>query len=247
MTYFQARRVGDSVARVRELETIRHFLTSSALTVVLDLVFAIVFLAVMYIYSPTLLLIVLVTLPAYAAVLIILSPILRRRLDEKFARGAENQAFLVEAVTGIETIKAHAVEPQMQQRWELQLAAYIRSSFRAAMLANWGRQGIELIQKLGSVALLFFGARLVIEGKLTVGELVAFNRTDAAVVLQDEDSATHMLAPTKRPQGSYNREVLQMIDHMAAFNAGGAGLEVRGRETVSPLNIVGLVVDARAA
>jgi hypothetical protein len=72
-------------------------------------------------------------------------------------------------------------------------------------------------------------------------------RTDPAVVLQDEDSATHMLAPTKRPQGSHNREVLQMIDHMAAFNAGGAGLEVRGRETVSPLNIVGLVVDARAA
>jgi subfamily B ATP-binding cassette protein HlyB/CyaB len=175
MAYFQARRVGDSVARVRELETIRQFLTSSALTVVLDLFFAIVFLAVMFLYSPILFLIVLVTLPAYAATLIILSPVLRRRLDEKFARGAENQAFLVEAVTGIETIKAHAVEPQMQQKWERQLAAYIRSSFRAAMLANWGRQAIELIQKLGSVALLFFGARLVIEGKLSVGELVAFN------------------------------------------------------------------------
>lgn len=175
MAYFQARRVGDSVARVRELETIREFLTSSALTVVLDLFFAIVFLAVMFVYSPWLLLIVLITLPLYALVLWLLTPILRERLDEKFARGAENQAFLVETVTGIETVKAAAVEPQMQQRWERQLAGYIQSGFKAAMIANWGRQGIELIQKLGTVALLFFGARLVIQGDLTVGELVAFN------------------------------------------------------------------------
>ncbi|MGH6949240.1 MAG: ATP-binding cassette domain-containing protein, partial [Vitreimonas sp.] len=111
----------------------------------------------------------------YALVLWFVTPLLRQRLDEKFARGAENQAFLVETVTGIETVKAAAVEPQMQQRWERQLAGYIQSGFKAAMLANWGRQGIELIQKLGTVALLFFGAKLVIEGKLTVGELVAFN------------------------------------------------------------------------
>ncbi|MEZ5996458.1 MAG: type I secretion system permease/ATPase [Hyphomonadaceae bacterium] len=175
MAYFQARRVGDSVARVRELETIREFLTSSALTVVLDLFFAFVFLGVMFLYSPWLLLIVLVTLPLYALILWFVAPVLRQRLDEKFARGAENQAFLVETVTGIETVKAAAVEPQMRARWERQLAAYIQSGFRASMLANWGRQGIELVQKLGTVALLYFGARFVIKGELTVGELVAFN------------------------------------------------------------------------
>ncbi|MEJ0060776.1 MAG: type I secretion system permease/ATPase [Terricaulis sp.] len=175
MAYFQARRVGDSVARVRELDTIRDFLTSSALTVVLDLFFAIVFLAVMWLYSPILLLVVLITLPIYALILMLVTPILRERLDEKFARGAENQAFLVETVTAIETVKAAAVEPQMQQRWERQLAGYIQANFRAAMLANWGRQAIELVQKLGTVALLFFGARLVMAGELTVGELVAFN------------------------------------------------------------------------
>jgi ATP-binding cassette, subfamily B, bacterial HlyB/CyaB len=173
--YFQARRVGDSVARVRELETIREFLTSSALTVVLDLFFAVVFLAVMYLYSPTLLLIVLVTLPLYAGIVMVIAPALRRRLDEKFARGAENQSFLVESVTGMETLKAMAVEPQMQSRWERQLAGYVKSGFQAAMLANWGRQAIELVQKLSTVALLFFGARLVISGELSVGELVAFN------------------------------------------------------------------------
>lgn len=175
MAYFQARRVGDSVARVRELENIREFLTSSALTGVLDLLFAFVFLAVMWLYSGWLLLIVLVTLPLYALVVLVVSPPLRRKLDEKFARGSENQSFLVEAVTGIETMKSLAVEPQMQQRWERQLASYIKASFAASMLANWGAQAIQLVNKVGSVALLFFGARLVVNGDLSVGELVAFN------------------------------------------------------------------------
>jgi ATP-binding cassette, subfamily B, bacterial HlyB/CyaB len=175
LAYFQARRVGDSVARVRELETIREFLTSSALTVVIDLFFAVVFLAVMYLYSPTLLLIVLITLPLYAGIVLIVAPLLRRKLDEKFARGAENQSFLVESVTGVETLKAMAVEPQMQARWERQLAGYVKTGFQASMLATWGRNSIELVQKLSTVALLYFGAKLVIDGTLTVGELVAFN------------------------------------------------------------------------
>jgi len=175
LSYFQARRVGDSVARVRELDTIREFLTSSALTVVIDLFFAIVFLGVMYLYSPRLLLIVLATLPLYATIVFVVAPLLRKKLDEKFARGAENQSFLVESITGVETLKAMAVEPQMQSRWDRQLAGYVKTGFQAAMLANWGRQAIELVQKLSTVALLFFGARYVIDGSLTVGELVAFN------------------------------------------------------------------------
>lgn len=175
MSYFQSRRVGDTVARVRELESIRDFLTSSALTAVIDLVFGFVFLAVMWLYSPWLLLIVLITLPLYALVVLTVGPVLRERLNEKFARGAENQSFLVEAVAGVETLKALAVEPQMQRRWEEQLAGYIKSSFRAAMLANWGSQAIQLVNKLGTVAILFFGARMVIDGSLTIGELVAFN------------------------------------------------------------------------
>ncbi|MDB5516192.1 MAG: type secretion system transporter, HlyB family, partial [Tardiphaga sp.] len=124
MAYFQARRVGDSVARVRELENIRNFLTSSALTLVIDLLFTSVFLAVMFAYSPLLTWIVLGSFPFYIAISAGVTPLFRRRLDEKFRRGAENQAFLVESVTGIETLKAMAVEPQMQRRWEEQLAGY---------------------------------------------------------------------------------------------------------------------------
>jgi ATP-binding cassette, subfamily B, bacterial HlyB/CyaB len=125
MAYFQARRVGDSVARVRELENIRNFLTSSALTLVIDLFFTFVFLAVLFYYSPLLTWIVLGSFPFYIAISAGATPLFRQRLNEKFQRGAENQAFLVESVTGIETLKAMAVEPQMQRRWEEQLAAYV--------------------------------------------------------------------------------------------------------------------------
>jgi ATP-binding cassette, subfamily B, bacterial HlyB/CyaB len=173
--YFTARRVGDSVARVRELENIRAFLTGSGLTLVVDLVFTLVFVAVMFVYSWALTLVVLASLPLYAAISGGATPIFRRRLDEKFRRGAENQAFLVEAVSGIETLKAMAVEPQLQQRWETQLAGYVGAAFRVASLANVASQAIQLISKLVTAAVLYFGATAVIRGELTVGELVAFN------------------------------------------------------------------------
>jgi ATP-binding cassette, subfamily B, bacterial HlyB/CyaB len=173
--YFQTRRVGDSVARVRELENIRNFLTSSALTLVIDLFFTFVFLGVMFVYSPLLTWIVLGSFPFYIGISAGVTPLFRQRLDEKFRRGAENQAFLVEAVTGVETLKASAVEPQMQRRWEEQLAGYVASSFRVLKLGNTASQSVALVNKLVMAAILYFGARLVIDGTLTVGELVAFN------------------------------------------------------------------------
>ncbi|UPK37789.1 type I secretion system permease/ATPase [Bradyrhizobium sp. 186] len=173
--YFQARRVGDSVARVRELENIRNFLTSSALTLIIDLFFATIFIAMLFFYSPALTWIVLFSLPIYVGISAAATPLFRRRLDEKFQRGAENQAFLVESVTGIETLKAMAVEPQMQRRWEQQLAGYVAASFRVISLANVASQSVQFVSKLVSAAILYFGARLVISGDLTVGELVAFN------------------------------------------------------------------------
>jgi ATP-binding cassette, subfamily B, bacterial HlyB/CyaB len=175
LAYFEARRAGDSVARVRELENIRNFLTGSALTLVVDLVFTFVFMAVMLYYSPLLSMVVLGAFPLYIGLSAGLAPVFRRRLDEKFERGAENQAFLVESITGVETLKAMAVEPHMQRRWEEQLAAYVQASFRVTNLGNWGSQSIQLISKISTAAILYFGARLVMDGALTVGELVAFN------------------------------------------------------------------------
>ena len=124
------------MARVRELENIRNFLTSSALTLVIDLFFTFVFLAVMFFYSPLLTMVVLLSLPLYVAISAGATPAFRRRLDEKFRRGAENQAFLVESVNAVETLKAMAVEPQVQRRWEEQLAGYVNASFRVLSLGN---------------------------------------------------------------------------------------------------------------
>ena len=175
LAYFESRRVGNTVARVREQETIRHFLTGSAVTVVLDLVFTVVFVAVMYGYSGVLTAIAVGTLPLYAVASLVITPILRRRLDEKFHRGAENQALLVESVSGVETLKAMAVEPRIQQQWEEQLAAYVRAAFRVTTLGEAGSQVAGVINRLTVAAILWCGARLVIDGHLTVGELVAFN------------------------------------------------------------------------
>lgn len=175
LAYFQARRAGDSVARVRELENIRSFLTGQALTSVLDLFFSIVFLAVMAYYSWWLTLIVIISLPCYVGLSILITPLLKARLDEKFARGAENQSFLIETVNGIETVKAMAVEPQVTRRWDNQLAAYVAASFKVSHLGNIGSQGVNLIQKIVVVATMWLGAKLVMQGDLSVGQLIAFN------------------------------------------------------------------------
>ncbi|MBP5788915.1 MAG: type I secretion system permease/ATPase [Neisseriaceae bacterium] len=175
LAYFEHRRVGDTVARARELEQIRSFLTGQALTSVLDLCFSFIFLLVMWFYSGWLTLVVIVSLPCYALWSATISPILRARLHDKFARNADNQSFLVESVTTIGTIKAMAVEPQMTRRWDKQLAAYVHSGFRVTRLATIGQQGIQFIQKMVTVMTLWLGARLVIAGDLTIGQLIAFN------------------------------------------------------------------------
>lgn len=175
IAYFQARRVGDSVARVRELENIRSFLTGNSVTLVLDLMFSVVFIAVMLLYSGWLTLIVLASLPCYIILSVVFTPLLRARLHEKFNRNAENQAFLVETISGIDTVKSMALEPQWLRQWDNQLAAYVSSSFRAATVGTLANSGVTLISKLATVATMYLGARLVIDGQLTVGQLIAFN------------------------------------------------------------------------
>lgn len=175
IAYFEARQTGQTVARVHELETIRAFLTGSALTVVLDVFFLFVFFGVMYLYSPLLTLVVLASLPVYVALSVVVSPVFRRRIEEKFNRGAENQTFLVESVFGVETLKAMAVEPQMQKRWEDQLAGYVQAGFKLANLSNFASNSAQFISKAVTVATMWFGANAVLAGDLTVGQLVAFN------------------------------------------------------------------------
>ena len=182
LSYFQARRTGESIARVRELENIRNFITGSSLTLVIDLFFTFVFFAVMYVFSPTLTWIVLFSIPFYVLLSILITPVLRRRIEEKFQRGAVNQAFLVESVSGVETLKAMAVEPQMQRRWEDQLAGYVGASFKTTHLGNISGQTAQLISKVTLALTLYFGALMVVGGDLTVGQLVGFNMLSQRVI-----------------------------------------------------------------
>ena len=179
--YFQARRVGDSVARIRELENIRAFLTGNALTLVMDLLFSFVFLGVMLWYSVWLTLIVLASIPVYGALSAVFTPILRSRLNEKFNRGAENQAFLVETINGVDTLKAMAVETRWIQKWEKQLAAYVSSGLAVSNVGTLAGGGVSFVSKLVTLAIMWLGATLVVDGKLTVGELVAFNMLSGQV------------------------------------------------------------------
>ncbi|KVN25968.1 peptidase C39 [Burkholderia pyrrocinia] len=175
LAWFQARRVGDSVARIRELENIRAFLTGNAVTLVMDLAFSVVFLGVMLWYSAWLTLIVVVSIPLYVLLSVVFTPIIRRRLNEKFNKGAENQSFLVETISGVDTVKAMALEPRWTDRWDRQLAAYVSAALSATNVATIASGGVTLVSKLVTAAIMWIGATLVIDNRLTVGELVAFN------------------------------------------------------------------------
>jgi subfamily B ATP-binding cassette protein HlyB/CyaB len=175
LSYFEARRVGDSVARVKALEHIREFLTGNGVTLIMDVVFSLVFIAIMFFYSATLAWIVIGSIPCYFAISIFITPILREQLDEKFNRGAENQAFLVESVSGVGTIKAMALEPRWIKTWDQQLAVYVSAALKANRTGIVAQNLVSLVGKLVMVAITWSGAKLVLEGQLTVGQLVAFN------------------------------------------------------------------------
>jgi subfamily B ATP-binding cassette protein HlyB/CyaB len=182
LAYFETRAAGQTVARMRELETIRSFLTGQGLTALLDLVFTLVFIGVMFIYSVKLTLIVLISIPVYVLIASALRPVLREQISEKFNRGARSQQFLVESIVGAQTLKAAGVEPMMQAQWEERLASYVSKSFEAGVTGALGQNMIQYVSKVTTALILFFGAQSVIDGSMSVGELIAFNMITSQVV-----------------------------------------------------------------
>lgn len=180
--YFETRSAGQTVARVRELETIRSFLTGQALFSAIDLFFALIFIGVLLAYSWQLTLIVVGSIPLYVLITILIRPALRNKIKEKFNTGAESQQFLVESIVGVQTLKAAAVEPAMQAQWEEKLAAYVKTSFDASMFSAGGQNAIQYVNKLVTAGILYFGARSVMDGSLTVGGLIAFNMISSQVM-----------------------------------------------------------------
>ncbi len=174
LRYFEERRVGDTVARVRELENIRRFLTGTPLTLVLDCFFIFVYLLVMFFYSKTLTLMILGSFPLYILLSISVTPALRERLNEKFSLGADMNSFLVESVSGIQTVKALSLEPKFQKRWEETAAEYTKVNFTTSILGGGASTASRTLHQLVDLVILWTGAKLVIEGSISVGQLIAF-------------------------------------------------------------------------
>lgn len=174
MSYFENRKVGNIVARVRELDSIREFIANKSVTVLLDILFSIVFVAMMFLYSVKLTLVAIAFVTIIATLYFFATPRLRQRLEDKFQMGAKSNSYLVESITGISTVKSLAIEGSMQRLWEDFLAKYVKSSFELSNLSNILSGIANTLQKLMTLAILYLGVGLVLENKLSVGQLIAF-------------------------------------------------------------------------
>jgi subfamily B ATP-binding cassette protein HlyB/CyaB len=172
--YFETRKVGNIIARVRELENLRQFMTNISLTVLLDTIFSVVFIAIMAVYSGYLTLIVLAIVFVIALISFIATPMIKERLNDKFQKGAANQSFLVESITGIQTVKSLAIEGKMIKEWEKGLGDYIMSAFKLSNLGNVAVTSSQTLQKGMSLAVIYFGVSLVFDKSMSVGQLIAF-------------------------------------------------------------------------
>ena len=174
LRYFEQRRVGDTLTRVQAMNGIREFLTGSSTNIILDTLFSVVFIMIMFYYSPSLTAVALAAVPLLFLQNIIATPIYHERLKQAWAAGAENNAFLVETVTGIHTLKSLALEPQFNYRWEQLLARQVTKNFDNSTFNMFISNSTSLIQKISSLSILWFGGHLVIEGQLTIGQFIAF-------------------------------------------------------------------------
>lgn len=174
MIYFENRKVGNIVARVRELDSIREFIANKSVTVLLDMLFSVVFVAMMLLYSVKLTLVALGFVTVIATLYFFATPRLRARLEDKFQMGARSNSYLVESITGISTVKSLAIEGSMQRLWEDFLAKYVKSSFELSNLSNILSGIANALSKLMTLSILYLGVGLVIENKLSVGQLIAF-------------------------------------------------------------------------
>lgn len=174
LVYFENRKVGNIIARVRELDQIREFIANKSVTIILDVLFSFVFVIMMFMYSVKLTLIAIGFVSVIATIYFFITPQLRKRLEEKFQMGAHSNSYLVESVTGMQTVKSLAIEGSMQKKWEEHLGNYVQSGFKLTNLSNTLSSFTTLLQKLMTLSILYFGVGLVINQDLSVGQLIAF-------------------------------------------------------------------------
>ncbi|AVX38161.1 type I secretion system permease/ATPase [Yersinia massiliensis] len=175
LSYFKQRHVGNIVARVRELDNIREFITGSALTLCVDVAFTLILFIVMWCISPLLTLIILGVLPLYFLLAVLTTRQLQKKVEVLCCCAAQNGAFLTETVSGVETVKSLALEPQMQQRWETQTRDFAEANFQVQNLQNLSSQTAQLLQKVAGAVVIVVGAYQVMSVQLSIGQLIAFN------------------------------------------------------------------------
>lgn len=172
--FFETRRVGDTLMRVAALNNIREFLTGTAMTVLVDLGFSVVFYAVMFYYSTALTFVAILAIPLQIMINIVGTPVYQQKLKNSWDANAENNAFVVEAITGIHTIKSLAVEPQFNFRWERLLARSVTTNLDKAQLSVILKNAGNFTQKLFTYLIIWYGGLMVIDGKVTLGQFIAF-------------------------------------------------------------------------
>lgn len=181
LKYFESRRVGETVARVRELDSIRSFLTGTPLSSMIDMVFIVVYIAVMFLYSVPLSIIVIASIPFFAILSLVVTPLFKRSLDRKFEAGAKAQSFLVESINGIQTVKSFALESDFEDKWGELQADCVSAGYKTSMISSTSGTVANFIQRIADLLILVFGAKAVISGSMTIGQLVAFRMLSGRV------------------------------------------------------------------
>ncbi|MEA5616433.1 peptidase domain-containing ABC transporter [Cronbergia sp. UHCC 0137] len=174
LRYFEKRPVGELSTRVNELENIRQFLTGTALTVGLDAIFSVVYIVVMIFYSWKLTIVGLGTVPIFVIITLIAAPTVSRQLRSKAERNAATQSYLVEVMSGIQTVKAQNIELRSRFAWQERYARFVAAGFKTVVTSTLAGSTSNFFNKLSSLLVLWVGAALVLQGELTLGELIAF-------------------------------------------------------------------------
>lgn len=180
--YFEKRKVGDISSHVREMDGIRQFLMGTSIGVILDIFFVGIFILLMFYYSEPLSFIVIAALPFFVLITWVAKPNMRKALESRMEASAATQSFLVETITGIHTVKSLAIEEKIKLKWDGLLARQAVSSLWSSRLGSIFNSFAQVIQKISVLAILWYGAHLVIKGSLTVGELIAFQMLSNRVI-----------------------------------------------------------------
>ena len=174
LSYFDRRAVGELSTRIVEIDKIRQFFTSTAFNTVLDAVFSVMYIGVMLLYSPFLTAVALSTLPLFVLLSFIVSPIVRRQLRVKAECNAQNQSYLVEALSGIYTVKAQSMERRSRNQWQTFYDRYVAASFNSIITYTLAGSSSNFLNQVSSILVLWVGSSLVLDSKLTLGQLIAF-------------------------------------------------------------------------